>query len=166
MKINIYSYKKDVEKQIKLGTLPVKNWISLRDAGYDFLYKNLNNYAQNMLVIEFDDVTASNIRSNTIHPIYKKIAEKRDLILFSEVQARSIIQFAEDVYKRNEELNIHCWMGRSRSQAIGYVLNQYFNLFVEDNKRDFLINLKNSNDEFRGNFDVIRTMNKVLYLND
>ena len=163
MKINVYSYK-NVKKLIKEDNLPKNNWISLRDEGYDYLYKDLTNYAKNILIVYFDDVTVSNIRTDTIHPIYKKIAESRELILFNEEKADQIINFAKDVYERNEELNIHCWAGKSRSQAVGYVLNQHFNLFLEDNKEDFILNLRNTEDKFRGNFDVIRIMNKELYL--
>ena len=85
--------------------------------------------------------------------------------LFNEDMANKIITFAKEVYERNEDLNVHCWAGKSRSQAVGYVLNTYFNLYIENNKEDFIFNLKNTNDHFHGNFDVIRIMNKVLYLN-
>ena len=59
--------------------------------------------------------------------------------------------------------NIHCYAGRSRSQAIGYVLNQYFNLYLKHNKEDFKRNLLSNNEKFMGNPDVIKVMNEVLY---
>ena len=165
MKINVYPFK-IVKKLIASNKLPTKNWISIRDIGYDYLYDELNDHVENLLIIHFDDVTESNIRTNTIHPVYKKLIGERKFVLFDNNMARKIIDFSTEVYKKHEDLNIHCWAGKSRSQAVGYVLNQYFNLYLENNKKDFLFNLNNSLNTFRGNFDVIRVMNEELYKNE
>lgn len=161
MKINIYSYK-NAAKNLKEHK---KNWISVRDLGYSNIYEELDDYAENVLELYFDDVTDHDIHTNTLHPFYQRAYLRRGLVCFTEDHARQIISFSNNVYNRKEELNIHCWAGRSRSQAIGYCLNNYYNLFVECNKEDYLYNLNNSIDRFIGNYDVIRILTKELNKN-
>jgi predicted protein tyrosine phosphatase len=52
--------------------------------------------------------------------------------------AREIIKFSCNIYKKKQDLNIHCWAGKSRSQAIAFCLNQYFNMFCENNEEDYI----------------------------
>lgn len=113
----------------------------------------------------FDNVNDHNIHTNTLHPFYQREYLRRGLVCFTEDHARQIISFSNNVYNRKEELNIHCWAGRSRSQAIGYCLNNYYNLFLNPNKEDYLYNLNNSIDRFIGNYDVIRILTKELNKN-
>lgn len=159
MIINIYSY----EEAVKSLSNHKKNWISIRDLGYSNIYNELDKYAENILEIYFDDVTDQNIKTNTLHPFYQRAYMKRGLVCFDEEMAKKIIKFSEDVYNNGEELNIHCWAGRSRSQAIGYCLNFYYNYFLKVNNSDFLYNLNNSIDKFIGNYDVTRVLTKELY---
>lgn len=77
--------------------------------------------------------------------------------------AREIIKFSCDIYKNKQDLNIHCWAGKSRSQAIAFCLNQYFNMFCENNEEDYIWNLGNSIDDFMGNSDVIKILTKEIY---
>lgn len=77
--------------------------------------------------------------------------------------ARQIIKFANNVYKNKQDLNIHCWAGKSRSQAIAFCLNQYFNMFCENNEEDYIRNLSYSIDNFMGNADVIQVLTKEIY---
>lgn len=165
MLINVYSYK-DAEKQIISNKNQDirKNWISIQDLGFEHLYNVIDKYCKNVLVIKFDDVTDFNIYHQLLHPFYYKLQDKRELINFNDDMAKKIIGFANKVYDNNEILNIHCWAGKSRSQAIGHCLNQYYNLYIENNEEDFVENIENSNDNFIGNYDVIRIMEKNLYL--
>ena len=116
------------------------------------------------MIINFDDVTKFNEHHHLMHPFYETLATKRDLIHFNNEMAEKIIEFAYDINNKNEELNIHCWAGKSRSQAVGYCLNQYFNLYLNNNKIDFIMNIENSMDKFIGNYDVIKIMEKTLYV--
>lgn len=159
MIINIFSYeeaKKNLEKH-------KKNWISIRDIGYSNIYKDLDEKAENILELYFDDVTEFNIKHDTLHPFYKRAYMHRGLICFNEEMAKKIIEFSHKIYKKDEELNIHCWAGKSRSQAIGHCLNIYYNCYYENKNIDYIKNIKSSIDNFTGNFDVIRIMTKELY---
>lgn len=73
---------------------------------------------KNVCILEFDDVTQYNIEHNLIHPFFQDIMKHRILCLFTEEDARKVLNFAWSVYKKGESLNIHCYAGRSRSQAI------------------------------------------------
>lgn len=159
MKINVKSYNSALEDLSEHN----KNWISIRDLGYSNIYNELDKFAENILELYFDDVTTQDIKSDSLHPFYKKAYMYRGLVCFDEDMARKIISFSNDVFERGEELNIHCWAGRSRSQAIGYCLNIYFNLFKSKNEEDYLRNINNSIDKFIGNYDVIRIITKELY---
>lgn len=161
MIINIFSYKK-VKEIIHLEEYK-RNWISVRDYGYEHLYSDLDNNGENILKVYFDDVTNFNIKHDLIHPIYKEIIKNRNFILFSNEQANQILDFAHKIYKSKETLNIHCWAGKSRSQAIGYVLNNYFNLFLENNKIDYIRNLEQCSRNFMPNPDVLKILNQTLY---
>lgn len=161
MIINVFSYKKAIEECKNNNN---KNWISIRDFGFD-VYNEIDQLASNILPIYFDDVTEYNVKHDLIHPIYKEINQKRQLILFSNNDAKKIIDFATKVYNNNNILNIHCWAGRSRSQAIGQALNTYFNLYLNNNKEDFIQNINNNISKFMPNPDILKILNYNLYLN-
>jgi len=160
MKINVFSYK-DAEQKIELNESYRRNWISIRDIGFESIYKKLDELCENVLIIKFDDVTEFNVKHNLIHPFYERELKNRQLVYFNSEMAREIINFSNKL--QNDTINIHCWAGKSRSQAIAYCLNQYYNLFLENNEEDFIHNLQNSVNNFMGNYDVIKVMNKELF---
>lgn len=162
MEINVFSYL-DAEKQFVENPKYQKNWISIRDIGYERIYEPMDKYCKNILILQFDDITQYNIKHGLIHPFYKREMKKRELIYFNENIARQIIKFTNSVYRKNESLNIHCWAGKSRSQAIGFCLNQYYNMFCENNEEDYISNLTNSIGNFNGNYDVVRILTKEIY---
>ena len=128
MKIRVFSLSeaKEAIKQIK------GNWISIRDKGYDNLYREIDKNAEDCLVLYFDDVDQYTVRHKMLHPFYLKQFETREPIYFDE-------QMASDIYGwalGKKEINIHCFAGVSRSQAVGHVLNIFFNC-LEGNERDF-----------------------------
>lgn len=161
MKINIFSYK-DAENKFMNNESYRKNWISIRDIGYDSLYKNMDEFCENIQIIQFDDITDLQMKSDIIHPFYKREFKNREPIVFDSIMARNIINFANKI-KKDEMLNIHCWAGKSRSQAIGLCLNHYYNLFMDNNEEHFIQNLQKSINKFNGNCDVIKIMNQELY---
>jgi predicted protein tyrosine phosphatase len=162
MIINVFSYKKAVES-LYLGDCFLKNWISIRDAGYEHVYKDIEIGTTNILKLYVDDVTVYSVKHDLIHPIYKEIKEKRDFNYFSHNDANTIINFCNTIDQDNEVLNIHCWAGRSRSQAIGYVLNIYYNLYLNRNLEHFNRNIQKNNFKFMGNPDIIKIMNEVCF---
>ena len=131
MKINVFSYL-NAEKKFLQNQKYRRNWISIRDFGYEYLYAKMDEYCKNVLIIQFDDVLKYNVQRNIWHPFYAREIKKRELVYFNENMAKQIIRFANDVYNKGQMLNIHCWAGKSRSQAIAFCLNQYYNLFWED----------------------------------
>lgn len=161
MKINVFSYKSAVENLSQHE----KNWISVRDLGYSNEYLELDNKGKNILELYFDDVTLHNIKTETLHLFYKRAYIRRGLVCFDEDMAKKIIEFSKKVFEKNEELNIHCWAGRSRSQAIANCLNTYYNLYLSDNKFDYVENIKNSFEKYIGNYDVVRILTQQLYIN-
>ena len=108
------------------------NWISIRDKGYDELYKKIDENADDCLVLYFDDIDPYGVRNNLIHPFYAKQFESREPIYFDKEMASDIYGWAID----KKEVNIHCFAGVSRSQAVGHVLNIFFNC-LEGNETDF-----------------------------
>lgn len=83
-------------------------------------------YHNQALILHFDDACPSEIKASGI-----------EWKLFSEEQAKLIKAFAEQAFKDNKRLIIHCTAGISRSGAVGSALNDYFNKYLEDNKDDF-----------------------------
>jgi predicted protein tyrosine phosphatase len=161
MKINVHSLATTI-KLISSDEKYQKNWISIRDIGHSTLYKDIDTKCSNICVLEFDDVTYYNVEHNLIHPYFNDIRKVRNFQHFNEEFANKIFNFAKQIFDADEELNIHCYAGKSRSQAIGYVLNQYFNLYLESNLIDFERNIKVNNHKFMGNSDVIKVMNEVM----
>lgn len=161
MIINVFPYK--IAKEKAKESQYKSNWISIRDYGYEHVYNELDTHANNVLKLYFDDLTEFNVKHDLIHPIYKKIQQEREFILFSKEQAKQIYEFASIVDKRHEILNIHCWAGKSRSQAVGYALNNFFNLFLKHNTEDYIHNLKQCQETFMPNPDVLKILNQELY---
>ena len=161
MKINIFSYENAKQKFME-NELYRKNWISIRDIGFESLYQPMDDMCENIHIVKFDDVTNFQLKHDLVHAFYKREFTKRQPVLFDNKMARDIITFTNQ-FNKNDMINIHCWAGKSRSQAIGYCLNQYYNLFMDNNEEDFIRNLNQSINRFNGNHDVIKVMNQELF---
>lgn len=163
MIINVKSLH-DANKLIfNIGDEYLSNWISIRDQDYPEIYNIIDTNCKNICKLVFDDITYYQEKHNLLYSFYDEVKLHRNLIHFNKEHAKQIIEFAKNVFNKNEVLNIHCYAGRSRSQAIGYVLNQYFNLYLTNNIDDFLKNIQNNNSKFMGNPDVIKLLNKELF---
>lgn len=162
MIINVFSLNNAI-REVKNGR-HIKNWISIRDYGYEHLYNDIDENALNVLQITFDDITKYQIKNDLIHPIYRDVINSRDLIFFNEEHALKIINFSNHVFNLNEELNIHCYAGQSRSQAIGHVLNNFFNLYKEKNEVDYIKNMASSIKKFMPNHDVLKILSDQIFL--
>lgn len=135
MKIRVFSLRDAMFESLNGG-----NWISIRDFGRDELYNIIDTQADNILKLTFDDVDPYRVKHNMNHPFYVEEYKKRSPIYFNESMARSIIDFVDNL--NGEDLNIHCWAGLSRSQAIGYAINIFYNGYSERNN-DFISNIPN-----------------------
>lgn len=148
MKINIYSLS-DAEEIINGG-----DWISIREKNLDHLYKKIDEKADNCLALYFDDVDPYTVRHKMLHPFYLKEFQKREPVLFDEQMASDIYGFVLG----KKEINIHCYAGVSRSQAIGHVINIFFNCLT-GNEEDFFNSIPGYS---MVNPHVLNTMMKVF----
>ena len=85
--------------------------ISIQDThtkGFGFEFKE-NGFCKGVLTLYFDDIDR----------------ETKDAVLFSEEQAREIIEFAR-AHVSADTLLIHCFGGLSRSWAVGAFLTKIF----------------------------------------
>lgn len=126
MKIKIYSLN-DANK-VNGG-----NWISIRDKGFEEFYKHIDETADDVLVLTFDDIHPYHVKHDMIHDFYKNAISKREPIYFNEDMANDIYDFV----KNKDSINIHCFAGISRSQAVGHIINIFFNA-LPGNKVDFI----------------------------
>jgi predicted protein tyrosine phosphatase len=73
--------------------------------------------------------------------------------------------WTRDVWKKdkNATVKIHCWAGRSRSQAMAYWLNIYFNLVLDHNLEDFMANnALNVTEKVHFNCEVLRVFTSTF----
>lgn len=81
-------------------------------------------YRPQTLILHFDDASISDNDSDS-------------RFLFDKSKARQIRDFTRQTLMQNRDLIIHCHAGVSRSGAVGIVLNDYANRFLQDNPEDF-----------------------------
>ena len=67
--------------------------------------------------------------------------------------------------KSNLPFYIHCDAGISRSGAIGYMLNEYFNKFINENDEDNMFFI-NENKHILPNPFIISTLKRQLFKTD
>lgn len=132
MKINVYSLEEAV-RNINGGS-----WISIRDKGFEHLYESIDNRADDVLALYFDDVDPYRVKYNLIHSFYVERYKTREPIYFNKDMASDIYNFVLG----KKEVNIHCFAGVSRSQAVGHVINIFFNCLQGD-EEDFIKSIPN-----------------------
>ena len=135
MKINVYDY-------VTANNYYNEDhyWISIRDFGKNDYFVPGNN----TLVLVFDDVDPFRVENGIIHDYYAREFLKRNPIYFNKLMSRKCFNIAINAFLQRKDLNIHCFAGMSRSQAVAYVLNIYVNKFLENNDKDFTRNIVNS----------------------
>ncbi len=119
-----------------------------------FIQEQPLDFFQNINLINIrnsDDVSYVPKLSNILELIFDDIENKHEQklchgILYSVKDSDKIIKFIDsDTFNKFEKLYINCAAGICRSGAIGYVLNEYFNKYLHNNKIDydeFVINHK------------------------
>lgn len=108
----------------------------------------------NILKLQFDDVSEKdNIWSS----------ENDNIIFFNEEYAKKIYEFIKEIKVNDKkEFYIHCDAGVSRSGAVGYLLNEYFNKFLTNNKIDDEA-FKMNNSHIMPNPLVVRVLKNELF---
>lgn len=110
-----------------------------------------------ILKLEFDDVTEKDTY----------ISDKR-FIFFNQDHAVKIHDFIKDIVNCSSPVNefyVHCDAGVSRSGAIGYMLNEYFNKYLETNRDDNEFFIR-KNPHIMPNPLVVRTLKQEFFGND
>lgn len=136
-------YDKEVVKE--------NNFITIRDHKVETPVLNFHKDS-NVLSLMFDDVEESD---------EQELLERFHYIVFNEDMAKEIHDFVERIDK-NKTLYVNCHAGVSRSGAVGIVLNEYFNRFLEDNKDDYEYFFEN-NKQIIPNSTVSRILKYELF---
>ena len=123
------------------------NFITIRNSGVDDENCAVPVSGPNILKLQFDDVI--------------DVAEPR-LVPFTPEMARRIAEFVAAV-DRSRELFINCAAGISRSGAVGEVLDEYFNRYLEQNELDHL-HFTRFSSQIQGNSLVRRLLRRALKL--
>lgn len=88
----------------------------------------------NILRLNFDDVSERDISVGW--NIFDSAS--KDNIFFDEEHAKQIVDFIADITDTPQKtFYVHCDAGVSRSGAVGYLLNEYFNKFLSNNEEDY-----------------------------
>ena len=107
---------------------------------------------RNILKLEFDDVTEKDTDPGLLH--------------FNSDLAKQIIEFIKPIKADDKRpFYVHCAAGVSRSGAVGYMLNEWFNKYLTLNRADneaFVMN----NSHILPNPEVVRILKKEMFGND
>ena len=88
----------------------------------------------NVLKLNFDDISERDI------PVGWNIFDSatKENIFFNEDHAKQIKDFISEIpADSTKTFYIHCDAGVSRSGAVGYLLNEYFNKYLANNSEDY-----------------------------
>jgi predicted protein tyrosine phosphatase len=114
-----------VEKQVNSNPNWIQNkWIiSIFSHGYVSPVQDRFN----VLKLEFDDVSEKDMSE----------WNPDNTVFFNETHAKQIHEFIESISTNSNKIfYVHCDAGVSRSGAVGYLLNEWFNKFLSINKED------------------------------
>ena len=171
MKFEVYSLNGALKRIEKGGG----NWISIRDLycddetkqKYAALDRRIARGGAHALTLYFDDIDPYRFKHGMEHYTIRKKFEDGQLnpIFFNKEIASEIVNWVMDIWKndRNATVKIHCWAGRSRSQAVAYWLNMYFNLIMERNIEDYVANnALNVHEKVHFNCEVLRVFTETF----
>lgn len=105
-------------------------------------------FTSNILKLQFDDVTESD-GSEYIH--------------FNQTLAKKIVEFIKNIKDDgSKDFYVHCDAGVSRSGAVGYMLNEWFNKFISMNREDDEF-FKQTNSHIMPNPEVVRILKQEMF---
>ena len=145
-----------IEKELKNN----HNWISGKWIISIFSHEDFSPLPDrySILKLEFDDVTEKDAEAG----------DNKKLVFFNQNHAVKIHDFIKDIancVNHANELYVHCDAGVSRSGAVGYVLNEWFNKFIENNREDNEFFLQH-NHHIMPNPLVVRILKQEFFGND
>ena len=111
----------------------------------------------NVLKLNFDDVTERDAYPEDL---------KNKFLFFTKEHAQKIHKFIETIKDDgSKDFYVHCDAGVSRSGAVGYMLNEWFNKYLENNRCDNIF-FQEENRHIMPNPLVIRLLKQELFGND
>ena len=166
MKIEVYN----LNKVLKVADRePGCNLLSIRDLytndetneKHACLDRRIARNNINAKVVYFDDIDPYRFYHGMEHvSIQEKFKDgQKAPIFFNSDIAKDIVKWVMDLWKKDHNctIKVHCWAGRSRSQAVAYWLNMYFNLILERNIEDYMANNAiNVTEKIHFNCEVLR----------
>lgn len=167
MKIEVYNLNKILRVAERC---PGCNLLSIRDPDTDHadtvekhacLDRRIARNGINAKVVYFHDIDPYRFHNGMEHPsvISQFVDGGTKPVFFNSDIAREIVDWAMAIWNNdhNDTIKIHCWAGRSRSQAVAYWLNVYFNLVIDTNLQAFLDNNElNVTEKVHFNCEVLR----------
>ena len=169
MKFEVYNLNGALKRIEKGG-----NWISIRDLycddetkeKYAALDRRIARGGANALTIYFDDIDPYRFNHGMEHYSIKEKFASGQLtpIFFNAEIAKQIVDWVLKIWQadHNATVKVHCWAGRSRSQAVAYWLNMYFNLILDRNIQDYTMsNVNNVHEKVHFNCEVLRVFTSV-----
>ncbi|MBO4647085.1 MAG: hypothetical protein J5806_02900 [Lentisphaeria bacterium] len=184
MKIRVVSQHWFKENTWGLGPMPVyqcpdsvfwkeNNFISIRHSAETDLNCAIPVDGDNILKLQFDDAVEDSDHTRVIfdgdtvekNPQgYYSVDDGHALVLFDTEIAGKIVRFIRRI-DTTRLLFINCGAGISRSGAVGEVLNDYFNKYLERNELDDEY-FRRLNRQIQGNPLVRRILREVLFGDD
>ena len=173
MKFEVYSLN-NILKIVK--KCPGSNLLSIRDTftgdeatdeKHACLDRRISRYSINAKIVHFDDIDPYRFYHGMEHPwIQAKFKDGvRKPVFFNQEIASDIMNWVMGIWKKdhNATIRIHCWAGKSRSQALAYWLNMYFNLVLERNMDDYIANnALNVHEKVHFNCEVLKVLTKTF----
>lgn len=117
------------------------NVINIRDSDDKYRLPVVNS----CLRLIFDDITKA----------------EEGFVLFDTEHADKIIHFIESI-DQSKDLYVNCAAGISRSGAVSYCLNEYFNKYLDNNVHDYELFFKN-NSQIMPNPHVKKVLHNTLF---
>lgn len=146
-KIRVSNYLETVRSQVNYDRDATYVIISIQDGkGFGFTF-NKTDKCKDVLTLYFDDLDTvrgtfktGQIDQKKFSPEeFEKLASER-YHLFSEEDAKKIVDFVEKYKDTVDELWIHCYAGISRSQAVAAAISKYY---TGDDEQYFRVGIPN-----------------------
>lgn len=106
---------------------------------------------KNILKLQFDDVT--------------ELVKDESYIHFNSDMAKKVVEFIKNIKDDGKNFYVHCDAGVSRSGAVGYMLNEWFNKYIDRKNDDIEFFVKN-NLHIMPNPLVIKLLKSEMFGND
>ena len=170
MKIEVYNLNKmlkitDKESSVGLNLISIRDVLDSPCEKYMALDRHINKRSINAKIVYFDDADRYRWGQGLEHPcITGRYSDGGEPTFFNESIAKDIIDYVGPLWEKDHDVRIliHCWAGRSRSQAVAYWLNIYYNLILTTDIESFnWNNARNVTEKIHFNCDVLKVFTNL-----